>query len=210
MESQTWLHALFFLKTTQQRADTLGCLRCQNKRLRATLHEIPSWKMLRLSEICNYPDYPHVRKLLRGQVHPLVGLEPTYAPGRPNRQLISEMNRGWKQQNSPPLYDYIDILSYPGGREMSAPPSYRERDDMDFYKGCDMPFAYWFGQPWVITFTETNEEELKGVLEERSQDWVSVDDERFDRPETWNPNPWRTLKAIADRQYSGAGMRVGP
>ena len=208
VDLQTWLCVLSFLKTTQPLAHILGCLKCQSMRLRATLQAIPSWKVLGLSEICNYPDYPHVRKLLRGRVHPLVGFEPTYSPGRPNRQLLSELDRGWNQQNSPPLYDdYHDFVPW---RENSAPPSYRERDGLDFYRGSDMSIAYCVGQPWVITFTETDAEVLKDVLEERSQDWVSVNDERFDGPEPWSSNPWRTLRAIADRQYSGAGMAVRP
>ena len=109
MDAQTWLHALSYLRSTQPRAGALGLLRCQCKSMRATLQEVPSWKILNLNETCNYPDYPHVHKLLRGLVHPLVGLEPTCAPGRPNRQLLSERNRVWSQQNSPSSYDQLDI-----------------------------------------------------------------------------------------------------
>jgi len=221
-DSQTWLCALSFLKTTQPRAYTLGCLRCQNKRLRAIFQDIPSWKILDLSEICNYPDYPHVRKLLRGLVHPLVGLEPTYAPGRPHRQIVSELARVWSRQNAPPLYHDLDldILPFLGSpRERSAPPSYRARDDLDFYKGDDMSELHWHGHdPFIFVgpqgqifgplevFADGDEENSKQYLEHRSQDWVGIHDSRYHFPEPWSPTPWRTLRAIADRRYSGAGV----
>lgn len=114
--------------------------------------KFPAWKILNLNDTCNYPDYPHVRKLLRGLVHPLVGLEPTFAPGRPNRQLLSERNRVWRQQSSTVLYDPLDIefltlsqhpfssfgtfsLRHPRRwRAESAPSFYSARDDLDFYK----------------------------------------------------------------------------
>ena len=198
MDSQTWICALSFLKTTQPRACTLGCLRCSSRTLRATLQDISSCKILNLSEICNYPDYPHVRKLLRGLVHPLAGLEPTYAPGRPNRQLLSKWTRVSTKHSSPPLYNDLDIVPVPYSarhipcRADSAPPSYRARDDLDFYQGVEMSWQHWHGS-------------IGMYLEYRSQDWVSQDDDRYNGPEPWN-FPWRTLRAIADRRYSGAGM----
>ena len=162
IDVQIWVHALSYLRSTQPRARALGCFRCQCKSIRSTLQEVPSCKILNLNDSCNYPDYPHVRKLLRGLVHPLVGLEPTFAPGRPNRQLLSERNRVWSQQNCPSLYDQLDIelLTLPQHpshdlgtfslphlqrwRATSAPPLYRARDDLDFYRGVDgLPILAW-------------------------------------------------------------------
>jgi hypothetical protein len=224
IDAQTWMHALSYLRSTQPRADALGILRCQCKSMCVTLQELPSWKILNLNQNCNYPDYPHVRKLLLGLVHPLVGLEPTCAPGRPNRQLLSERNRVWSQQNCPSLYDQLDIelLTLPQHpshelgtfslphlqrwRATSAPPLYRARDDLDFYRGVDMACQFWHGHSWVITFREDNNETLRRVLEDRSQDWVSQEDERYEGIEPWSPPHWRTLMEVAARRYSGAGM----
>ena len=162
---------------------------------------IPSWKILGLSEICNYPDYPHVRKLLRGLVHPLVGLEPTYAPGRPNRLLVllCRSNRLWSQPNSPPSTYYL-------ANYHSAPPTHRARDDLDFCEGFDLSREHWQNDGDDLDFEIEHENYTLSDLEYRSQDWLSLDDERFNPDEPWFPRHWRPLRAIANRQYTGAGM----
>ena len=141
-------------------------------------------------------------------MHPLVGLEPTYAPGRPNRQLIflNRANQAWSQQNSPPLYHYLDNYHYQHTRIASAPPTYRARDDLDFYEGLDMSREHWQNEGHDLDFWIEHENYTLGQLEYRSQDWLSMDDERFYLDEPWFPTPWRTLRAIANRQYTGAGM----
>ena len=210
MNSQIWLCALAFIKTMQPRAYTLGVLRCQNKRLRAIFQHIPSWKILGLSEICNYPDYPHVRKLLRGLVHPLVGLEPTYAPGRANRQLVllCRSNRAWSHRNSPDLYHYRDHEPYKTTRQHSAPPIYRARDDLDFHEGLDLSREHWLNDDYArsVDLWRLYEDYDQDELEQRSQNWLGEDDDRFNLDEPWFPEPWRALRAIANRQYTGAGM----
>lgn len=62
----------------------------------------------------------------------------------------------------------------------------------------------------MITFFEENRETLRNVLEDRSQDWVSQEDERYEGGEPWRPLQRRTLREIADRRYSGAGMVAWP
>ena len=145
MDSQTWICVLSFLKTTQPRACTLGCLRCQSRTMRATFQDISSSKLLNLSEICNWPDYPWVQMRLHGQVHPLVGLEPTYAPGRPRTELLPAKKRTWTKtiSRTSSFYDALDIVSLPCAarqfparavcRAASAPPSYPARDDWPTY-----------------------------------------------------------------------------
>ena len=197
---QTWILVVSYLASIRPRVSALKHLRCVCRAVRATLMEVPSWKFLGINATCNYPDYPHVRKFLRGLVHPLIGLEPTYAPGRPNRQLLSETNRRWSQHDSPPLYEMLDIDTR---RAASAPPIYRPRDDLDFYKGCDVGSAFLHGQPWVLTF-RAEDRDMRHALEDRSQDGVHVDDDNLDGPKV---HGWRTLQQVLRRSYNGAGMQ---
>jgi hypothetical protein len=82
---------------------------------------------------------------------------------------------------------------------------------LDFYKGVDMAFHFWNGHGWVITFFEEHRETLRNVLEERSQDWVSQEDERYEDDAPWRLlRRRRTLRDIAHRHYSGAGMVAWP
>ncbi len=197
---ETWILVVSYLASLRPRVSALKYLRCVCKAVRATLLEVPSWKFLGINATCNYPDYPHVRKFLRGLVHPLIGLEPTYAPGRPNRQVLSGTNRRWSQHDSPPLYEMLDIDTR---RAASAPPIYRPRDDLDFYKGCDVGSAFLHGQTWVLTF-RAEDRERRHALEDRSQDGVHVDDDNLDGPKV---NGWRTLQQVLSRSYNGAGMQ---
>ena len=197
---QTWILVVSYLASIRPRVSALKHLRCVCKAVRATLVEVPSWKFLGINATCNYPDYPHVRKFLRGLVHPLIGLEPTYAPGRPNRQVLSQSNRLWSQHHSPPLYEMLDIETR---RAESAPPVYRPRDDLDFCQGCDLGKAFWQGSPWVLTFGAEGRD-MRRALEKRSQDWVHVDDDNLDGPRV---NGWRTLQQVLSRSYNGAGMQ---
>ena len=197
---QTWILVVSYLASLRPRVSALKYLRCVCKAVRATLLEVPSWKFLGINATCNYPDYPHVRKFLRGLVHPLIGLEPTYAPGRPNRQVLSETNRRWSQHDSPPLYEMLDIDTR---RAASAPPIYRPRDDLDFYKGCDVGSAFLHGQLWVLTF-RAEDRDMRHALEDRSQDGVHVDDDNLDGPKV---HGWRTLQQVLRRSYNGAGMQ---
>ena len=197
---ETWILVVSYLASLRPRVSALKYLRCVCKAVRATLVEVPSWKFLGINATCNYPDYPHVRKFLRGLVHPLIGLEPTYAPGRPNRQVLSKTNRLWSQHHSPPLYEMLDIETR---RAESAPPVYRPRDDLDFCQGCDLGKAFWQGSPWVLTFGAEGRD-MRRALEKRSQDWVHVDDDNLDGPRV---NGWRTLQQVLSRSYNGAGMQ---
>ena len=197
---QTWILVVSYLASIRPRVSALKHLRCVCRAVRATLMEVPSWKFLGINATCNYPDYPHVRKFLRGLVHPLIGLEPTYAPGRPNRQVLSQSNRLWSQHHSPPLYEMLDIETR---RAESAPPVYRPRDDLDFYKGCDVGSAFWHGRPWVLTF-RAEDRDMRDALENRSQDGVHVDDDNLDGPKV---HGWRTLQQVLRRSYNGAGMQ---
>ena len=197
---QTWILVVSYLASIRPRVSALKHLRCVCRAVRATLMEVPSWKFLGINATCNYPDYPHVRKFLRGLVHPLIGLEPTYAPGRPNRQVLSETNRRWSQHDSPPLYEMLDIDTR---RAASAPPIYRPRDDLDFYKGCDVGSAFLHGQLWVLTF-RAEDRDMRHALEDRSQDGVHVDDDNLDGPKV---HGWRTLQQVLRRSYNGAGMQ---
>ena len=197
---QIWILVVSYLASLRPRVSALKYLRCVCKAVRATLVEVPSWKFLGINATCNYPDYPHVRKFLRGLVHPLIGLEPTYAPGRPNRQVLSKTNRLWSQHHSPPLYEMLDIETR---RAESAPPVYRPRDDLDFCQGCDLGKAFWQGSPWVLTFGAEGRD-MRRALEKRSQDWVHVDDDNLDGPKV---NGWRTLQQVLSRSYNGAGMQ---
>ena len=196
---ETWILVVSYLASLRPRVSALKYLRCVCKAVRATLVEVPSWKVLGINATCNYPDYPHVRKFLRGLVHPLIGLEPTYAPGRPNRQVLTQSNRLWSQHHSPPLYKMLDIETR---RAESAPPVYRPRDDLDFCQGCDLGKAFWQGSPWVLTFGAEGRD-MRRALETRSQDWVHVDDDNLDGPRV---NGWRTLQQVLSRSYNGAGM----
>ena len=200
VDIQTWILVVSYLASLRPRVSALKYLRCVCKAVRATLVEVPSWKFLGINATCNYPDYPHVRKFLRGLVHPLIGLEPTYAPGRPNRQVLSKTNRLWSQHRSPPLYEMLDIETR---RAESAPPVYRPRDDLDFCQGCDLGKAFWQGSPWVLTFGAEGRD-MRRALEKRSQDWVHVDDDNLDGPRV---NGWRTLQQVLSRSYNGAGMQ---
>ena len=197
---ETWILVVSYLASLRPRVSALKYLRCVCKAVRATLVEVPSWKVLGINATCNYPDYPHVRKFLRGLVHPLIGLEPTYAPGRPNRQVLSQTIRLWSQHRSPPLYEMLDIETR---RAESAPPVYRPRDDLDFCQGCDLGKAFWQGSPWVLTFGAEGRD-MRRALEKRSQDWVHVDDDNLDGPKV---NGWRTLQQVLSRSYNGAGMQ---
>ena len=197
---ETWILVVSYLASLRPRVSALKYLRCVCKAVRATLVEVPSWKVLGINATCNYPDYPHVRKFLRGLVHPLIGLEPTYAPGRPNRQVLTQSNRLWSQHHSPPLYEMPDIETR---RAESAPPVYRPRDDLDFCQGCDLGKAFWQGSPWVLTFGAEGRD-MRRALETRSQDWVHVDDDNLDEPRV---NGWRTLQQVLSRSYNGAGMQ---
>ena len=197
---ETWILVVSYLASLRPRVSALKYLRCVCKAVRATLVEVPSWKVLGINATCNYPDYPHVRKFLRGLVHPLIGLEPTYAPGRPNRQVLTQSNRLWSQHHSPPLYEMLDIETR---RAESAPPVYRPRDDLDFCQGCDLGKAFWQGSPWVLTFGAEGRD-MRRALETRSQDWVHVDDDNWDVPRV---NGWRTLQQVLSRSYNGAGMQ---
>ena len=197
---ETWILVVSYLASLRPRVSALKYLRCVCKAVRATLVEVPSWKVLGINATCNYPDYPHVRKFLRGLVHPLIGLEPTYAPGRPNRQVLTQSNRLWSQHHSPPLYEMLDIETR---RAESAPPVYRPRDDLDFCQGCDLGKAFWRGSPGVLTFGAEGRD-MRRALETRSQDWVHVDDDNLDGPRV---NGWRTLQQVLSRSYNGAGMQ---
>ncbi len=197
---ETWILVVSYLASLRPRVSALKYLRCVCKAVLATLVEGPSWKVLGINATCNYPDYPHVRKFLRGLVHPLIGLEPTYAPGRPNRQVLTQSNRLWSQHHSPPLYEMLDIETR---RAESAPPVYRPRDDLDFCQGCDLGKAFWQGSPWVLTFGAEGRD-MRRALEKRSQDWVHVDDDNLDGPKV---NGWRTLQQVLSRSYNGAGMQ---
>jgi len=197
---ETWILVVSYLASLRPRVSALKYLRCVCKAVRATLVEVPSWKVLGINATCNYPDYPHVRKFLRGLVHPLIGLEPTYAPGRPNRQVLTQSNRLWSQHHSPPLYEMLDIETR---RAESAPPVYRPRDDLDFCQGCDLGKAFWQGSPWVLTFGAEGRD-MRRALETRSQDWVHVDDDNLDG---FRVNGWRTLQQVLSRSYNGAGMQ---
>ena len=197
---ETWILVVSYLASLRPRVSALKYLRCVCKAVRATLVEVPSWKVLGINATCNYPDYPHVRKFLRGLVHPLIGLEPTYAPGRPNRQVLTQSNRLWSQHHSPPLYEMLDIETR---RAESAPPVYRPRDDLDFCQGCDLGKAFWRGSPGVLTFGAEGRD-MRRALEKRSQDWVHVDDDNLDGPRV---NGWRTLQQVLSRSYNGAGMQ---
>ena len=70
-----------------------------------------------------------------------------------------------------------------------------------------MSEQYVDGNSWMMDFAEGSENGFKDYLEHRSQDWVGVDDSRYNFAEPWiPPSPWRTLRAIADRRYTGAAM----
>ena len=67
-----------------------------------------------------------------------------------------------------------------------------------------MSYAFWHGRAWVLTF-RSEDIDVRDALESRSQDWVHVDDDRFnDADYTFLTR--RTLQQIAARAYSGAGM----
>ena len=132
VDIQTWILIFYFIENLGPRFCVMKHLRCVCKAARVTVMEIPSWKLLGINSICNYPYYPHVHKWLHGLVHPLVGLEPTYAPGRPNRRILCESNMPWNQ-HSQPLYSVMDIETVNLDRSRwgaeSAPPAYRPRDE---------------------------------------------------------------------------------
>ena len=209
IDLQIWILAFLYMDTLALRFCTLRNLRCISKAGRVVFLDAPSWKFCGISPLCNFPDYPHVRKFLFGLVHPLVWLEPSYSPGRPNRQFLTYNNRLWEDSRSPPHYCgfEIDLLSSRAQprrwRAESAPPIPRTFDDLDYYMGVNLSDAFWHGRTWVLTL-RNEDSDVRHALESRSQDWVHVDDDRFDGADTFLTR--RTLQQIASRSYSGAGM----
>ena len=208
---ESWKLAFLFLDTMQTRLYALKSLLCACKDVHKVLREEPSWKFLGINPTCNYPDYPHVRKFLHGLVHPLIGLEPTYSPGRPNRPLLqhNNSNRLWSLYHAPLLYDRDNVIRCPGSpriRADSAEPHYRSPDELDYFSGVSLSDAFWSGKPWVLTF-RADDVHIQNALEDRSQDWVHVDDDRFENWTQQLAQNMRTLEQVRARTYIGAGMQ---
>ena len=118
-------------------------------------------------------------------------------------------NRLWSLYHAPLLYDWDNIIRCPGSariRADSAEPHYRSPDELDYFSGVSLSDAFWSGKPWVLTF-RADDVHIQNALEDRSQDWVHVDDDRFENWTQQLAQNMRTLEQVRARTYIGAGMQ---